>query len=171
MAGKFKAFNGPFPTTAAQAVVATGTSIKTMLQLKATSGLIITGWGFSVDTALTTGASVVELVNTKAINATVTAFVAGDVTPLATPSAASVLTNGTAASGYTASAEGTIVATDMFDVVSIPIPAAAAPQLPYYSKYFVGDERPYLPAGEFLRVRATMGLSVGMRCWIAWIER
>lgn len=166
---KYKAFNGPFPTTAAQASVATGATIKTMLQLKATSGLIITGWGYSLDTADTTAAATVELVETD-VAATVTAFAAGDVTALATPSLASSLTLGTAASGYTASAEGTITATDMFDAVKLPIGAAASPQQGIYTRQFLKDERPYLPAGKFLRVRATMGVTMGMICWISWME-
>lgn len=169
MAGKFKAYNGPFPTTAAQAAVATGTSIKTLLQLKATVGLIITGWGFSLDTEQA-AAGTMELVNTDVINATVTAFVAGDVTALATPSSASALTLGTAAAGYTASAEGTIVATDMFDAIKLPVSTTTGKHMTY-DKYFTPDERPYLPVGKFLRVRATTGTSAGCICWISWIER
>lgn len=165
--GKFKAFNGPGPTAAAQVAVATGTSIKTMLQLKATKGLIITGWGYSLDTEQA-AAGTIELVKTD-VAATVTAFAASDVTALATPSVASTLTVGTAASGYTASAEGSITATDMFDVVRLPVSTTAAGHM-VYSKSFPKDERPYLPAGTFLRVRATAGTSAGMIAWISWME-
>lgn len=164
---KYKAFNGPAPTTAAQASVATGTSVKTMLQLKATKGLIITGWGYSIDTEQA-AAGTIELVETD-VAATVTAFAAGDVTALATPSAASSLTLGTAASGYTGSAEGTITATDMFDAVKLPVSTTAGPHMTY-NRRFDKDERPYLPPGKFLRVRATLGTSAGMICWISWIE-
>lgn len=169
MPGKYKAFNGPFPTSAAQASVATGTSIKTLLQLKATGGLIITGWGFSLDTEQA-AAGTMELVNTVLIGATVTAFVAGDVTALATPSVASTLTLGTAASGYTGSAEGTIVATDMFDALKLPVSTTTGKHMTY-DKFFAADERPYLPAGNFLRVRSTTGTTAGAICWISWIER
>src|SRR5262249_39402998 len=170
MAGKYKAFNGPFPTTAAQASVSTGTSIKTMLQLKAGAGagIIITGWGYSIQPE-PAAAGTIELVKTDGA-ATVTAFVAGDITPLATPSTASTVSLGTAASGYTGSAEGTITATDMFDAIKLPVSTTAARHMTY-DKFFNADERPYLPAGGFLRVRATMGTSTGMICWIAWIER
>lgn len=165
--GKFKAFNGPAPTTAAQAKVSTGTSVKTMLQLKATKGLIITGWGYSLDTEQA-AVGAIELLKTD-VAATVTAFAAGDVTALATPSVASTLTLGTTASGYTASGEGTITATDMYDVVLLPISTTAAAHM-LYARTFGKDERPYLPAGGFLRVRATLGTSAGMVTWISWIE-
>lgn len=167
--GKYKAFNGPFPTTAAQASVASGTSIKTLLQLKAGTGkgIIITGWGYSLDTEQA-AAGTIELVKTD-VAATVTAFVTGDVTALATPSTASTLSLGTAASGYTASAEGSITATDMFDAVRLPVSTTAGPHMTY-SKCFTKDERPYLPAGGILRVRITAGTSAGVICWVSWIE-
>lgn len=167
--GKFKAFNGPAPTTAAQASVSTGTSIKTMLQLKAGTGggLIITGWGYSLDTEQA-AAGIVELVKTD-VAATVTTFAAGDVTALSTPSVASTLSLGVSASGYTGSAEGTITATDMFDAVRLPVSTTAAGHMTY-TRCFTKDERPYLPAGGFLRVRITAGTSSGMVCWISWLE-
>lgn len=170
MAGKYKAFNGPFPTTAAQASVSTGTSIKTMLQLKAGTGagIIVTGWGYSIDTEQA-AAGTIELVKTD-VAATVTAFVTGDITPLATPSTASTVSLGTSASGYTGTAEGSITATDMFDAIKLPVSTTAAGHMTY-AKFFNADERPYLPAGGILRVRCTLGTSAGMICWVSWIER
>jgi hypothetical protein len=46
---RYKTWNGPMPTTAAQQSVTTGTSIKTMLQLStpATRELQVIAWGFS----------------------------------------------------------------------------------------------------------------------------
>lgn len=167
--GKFKAFNGPAPTTAAQASVATGTAIKTMLQLKAGAGggLIITGWGYSLDTEQA-AAGTIELLKTD-VAATVTAFAAGDVTAVATPSVASTLSLGAAASGYTGSAEGSITATDMYDAIKLPVSTTAAGHM-VYARYFSKDERPYLAAGGILRVRATLGTSAGMICWVSWTE-
>lgn len=166
---KYKAFNGPGPTTAAQASVATGTSVKTMLQLKAGTGkgLIITGWGYTID-AVQTAAGTIELVKTD-VAATVTAFAAGDVTAISTPSAPASLSLGVAASGYTGSAEGTITATDMYDAVKLPISTVASPAMTYV-RSFGKDERPYLPAGGILRVRSTTGTTAGMICWISWME-
>lgn len=166
---KYKAFNGPAPTTAAQASVASGTTVKTMLQLKAGAGkgLIITGWGYSLDTEQA-AVGVIELLKTD-VAATVTAFAVGDVTALSTPSSASSLALGITASGYTGSAEGTITATDMYDVVRLPVSTTAAPHMTY-TRPFDKDERPYLPAGGILRVRATTGTTAGMICWVSWTE-
>lgn len=165
---KLKIFNGPAPTTAAQASVATGTAIKTLLQLKATKGLIITGWGYSLDTAQA-AAGTMELVKTGLISATVTAFVSGDVVALSTPSAPTSLTLGTASSGYTASAEGTITAATVFDATKLSVSTTAAPTA-LYVRSFGKDERPYLPPGQVLRVRSTTGTSAGAIAWISWLE-
>lgn len=167
--GKFKAFNGPAPTTAAQASVASGTTVKTMLQLKAGTGggLIITGWGYSLDTEQA-AAGTIELLKTD-VAATVTAFVTGDVTALATPSVASTLSLGVAASGYSASAEGSIAATDMYDAIKLPVSTTASGHMTYV-RTFSKDERPYLAAGGILRVRATTGTTSGLICWVSWTE-
>ena len=166
---KYKIWNGPAPTTAAQAAVATGTSVKTMLQLKAGAGkgLIIVGWGYSLDTEMA-AAGEIELLKTD-VAATVTASLTADIVALATPSAASTASLGVAATGYTASAEGSITDTDVFDAVKLPISTTAQSGL-LYNRIFTKEERPYLPAGKILRVRATLGTSAGMLAWIAWTE-
>ena len=48
---QYKIFNGPFPTTAAQLAVTTGTAIKTMLQVKGVTGvqMKVKAWGVSMD--------------------------------------------------------------------------------------------------------------------------
>lgn len=166
---KFKIWNGPAPTTAAQASVATGTSVKTMLQLKAPSaaGIVITGWGYSLDTEQA-AAGTVELLKTD-VAATVTASVAGDIVALATPTLASAVQLGTSATGYTGSAEGSITDTDVFDAVKLNVSTTAQPGLLYVNR-FKKEDRPFLPAGKILRVRTTLGTSAGMLCWISWIE-
>nr|UXE44754.1 hypothetical protein Hi04_10k_c361_00018 [uncultured bacterium] len=164
---KFKIYNGPMPTTAAQASVATGTAVKTMLQLKASKGLIITGWGYSLDTEQA-AAGTVELLQTD-VAATVTAFATADIVSVATPSVASSLTKGTSSSGYTGSAEGSITATSVFDAVRLGVSTTYGSDL-LYVRTFSKDERPYLPVGKFLRVRVTAGTSAGMICWVSWLE-
>lgn len=166
---KYIAWNGPAPTTAAQLAVSTGTSVKTMLQLKAGvgAGLIITGWGYSLDTEQA-AAGTIELLKTD-VAATVTAFAAGDVTALATPSKASTLSLGVSASGYTGSAEGSITATDMYDAVRTPTSTTAAGHMNYVHE-FPKERRPYVAASGIIRVRATLGTSAGMLCWISWTE-
>ena len=58
--------NGPSPTTAAQAVVTTGTAIKTLLQAQAsaTMGLKIVEWGVSFDGSAAAAGIKVELLET-----------------------------------------------------------------------------------------------------------
>ena len=73
--------NGPMQTTAAFAAVTTGTSIKTLLQLKAsaTKVLKIKEWGISFDGSAAATPIKVELIETD-VAATVTASVAADIT-------------------------------------------------------------------------------------------
>src|SRR5882757_10258165 len=106
---RYKCWNGPMPTTGAQAAVTTGTTIKTMLQLATptTRLLQIIAWGFSAD-ALQSG--VVEMLQTD-VAATVTAHTASGVQPLDPNAPPSLLTLSTTATGYTSSVEGTITGT------------------------------------------------------------
>lgn len=165
---KFKIYNGPMPTTAAQASVATGTAVKTMLQLKAgTKGLIITGWGYSLDTEQA-AAGTVELLKTD-VAATVTATAAADIVAVATPTVTSTLSLGTSATGYTGSAEGSITTTSVFEAVKLGVSTTYGSDL-FYQRYFERDERPFVAAGKILRVRVTAGTSAGMICWVAWQE-
>jgi hypothetical protein len=157
------------PTTAAQAKVTTGTAIKTMLQLAtpSTRQLQVLSWGFSLDVA-PGAASVVELLQTD-VAATVTAHVASGVQPLDPSGPASLLTLGTAATGYTASAEGAVTATRVFDVKEIPL-AAGATDLTYTFD-FMPDERPIVAVSKFLVVRATFATTASnMVCWVCWDE-
>jgi hypothetical protein len=61
----YKTWNGPMPTTAAQATVATGTAIKTMLQIAtpSTHQLRILEWGYTVNTN-SAGGGIIELIET-----------------------------------------------------------------------------------------------------------
>lgn len=165
----FKIYNGPAPTTAEQASVATGTSLKTMLQIKAgTKGLRLTGWGFSLDTAQA-AAGTVELLKTD-VAATVTASVIGDIVALGTPSTASTLSLGITATGYTSTNEGVVADTDVFDAIKLSVSTTASPTSLYVCR-FPERERPFLPAGKILRVRAHAGTSAGMIAWVSWLER
>jgi hypothetical protein len=166
---RYKTWNGPMPTTAAQQSVTTGTSIKTMLQLStpATRELQVIAWGFSSDDP--PGADgVVELLQTD-VAATVTAHVAAGVQPLDPNAPASLLTLGTTNTGYTSSAEGSTTATRVFDVVSLDSVAGNSPLVYVYQ--FMPDERPIVAISKFLRVRATTPTTaVDLRCWVVWDE-
>jgi len=168
---RFKTWNGPMPTTAAQVKVTTGTAVKTLLQVAtpATKQIQIIGWGFSLDAApATTGVGVVELLQTD-VAATVTAHVAAGVQPLDPNAPASLMTLGTSATGYTGSAEGSITATRVFDAQEVAgVSNGAAPI--NYAYQFMPDERPIVAVSKFLRVRVTFSAAVNALCWVVWDE-
>jgi hypothetical protein len=167
---RYKTWNGPMPTTAAQQSVTTGTAIKTMLQLStpATRQLQIISWGYSIDDY--PGAdSVIELLQTD-VAATVTAHVASGVQPLDPNAPASLLTLGVSNTGYTSSAEGSTTAARVFDAVSIDTTNSSNAPMSY-SYQFMPDERPIVAVSKFLRIRATTPTTaVDMRCWVVWDE-
>src|SRR2546423_3415680 len=115
--------NGASPTTAAQVAVTTGTSIKTLLQVKAsaTKPAKIVEWGISFDGSAAATPIKCELLETD-VAATVTASVAADLTKMDgnALSGGDPTTNliqvGTSATGYTSTNEGTITSVRMFDV-------------------------------------------------------
>jgi hypothetical protein len=165
---RFTTWNGPMPTTAAQAKVTTGTAIKTMLQVAtpSTRQCQLIGWGFSLDAA-SSAAGVVELLQTD-VAATVTAHVAAGIQPLDPNAPPSLLVGGTALTGYTASAEGSITATRVFDVKEVPI-AAGLTDLTY-EKVWMPDARPVIAVSKFLRVRCTFTGATNMVTWVTWDE-
>src|SRR5688572_2589644 len=137
--------NGPMPTTAAFATVTTGTAIKTMLQVKpsATLGLHIVEWGISFDGSAAATPGKIELLETGTVAATVTASVANDIFKFDAAAIAggdpttNLIQVGTTSTGYTATAEGSITATRIFDVQFI------APTNQYVKQFPLG-ERPFL---------------------------
>lgn len=155
--------NGPMPTTAAQAAVTTGTAIKTLLQLKPFNQCKITRWGVSFDGSAAATPIKVELCETGTVFATVTASADADCYKQngADQAVASVagLTMGTAATGYTSSAEGTITTVREFDVQFI------APTNGYVWAFPLGQE-PVLVIGNAARIRVTAGAAVNAYCWI-----
>jgi hypothetical protein len=161
----FKAFNGPMQTTAAFAKIATGTSIKTLLQLAPPSNtsILITEWGISFDGSAAATPGVVELIETD-VAATVTAYAAADITKFGDANDdASLLTLGTSASGYTSSSEGSITTVRNGDIQLI------APTNQYVFPFTQGEEFK-VRAGKFGRIRVTFGSSVNTICYAKWIE-
>lgn len=161
--GLYTIYNGPMPTTAAQAVVTTGTAIKTMLQLKPFNVMDIVEWGICFDGSAAATPIKCELLDTGTVFATVTASADADVVKIDSveQAVASVagLTLGTAATGYTASAEGTITATRMLDAELV------APTNQYIKQFPLG-ERPKLIIGNAVRIRVTAAAAVNAYCWI-----
>lgn len=153
--------------TTAPPKVTTTTAIKTLQQLatSATMSLEVVEWGISFDGSAAATPGAVELVDTVAINATVTAYVAADITKVSQSAAAlaSGLTLAVAGSGFTATAEGTPTATRQFDTQLLP------PTAPYI-KQFPLERGPTMLQSEFLRVRVTFGTSIFGLCYIVWAE-
>jgi hypothetical protein len=157
------------PTTAAQAAVTTGTSIKTMLQIAtpSTRQIQLIAWGFSVDDPPGSD-GVVELLQTD-VAATVTAHVAAGVQPLDPNAPASMMSLGTSGTGYTASVEGSTTASRVFDAISLSSTTSES-SLSYVYQW-MPDERPIIAVSKFLRVRATTPTTaVDLRCWVVWDE-
>lgn len=155
--------NGPMPTTAAQAVVTTGTAIKTMLQLKPFNQCKITRWGISFDGSAAATPIKVELLETGTVFGTVTASADADCVKQngADQAVASVagLTLGVSATGYTCTSEGSITTTRQFDTQLI------APTNGYEWAFPLGQE-PVLVIGNATRVRVTAAAAVNAYCWI-----
>jgi hypothetical protein len=161
--GLYLVGNGPMPTTAAFVPVTTGTAIKTLLQLKPFNLIKVVEWGISFDGFAAAQPVKVELLDTGTVFATVTAAVDADCFKYggADQAVASVagLTMGTAATGYTASAEGTITATKIFDLQLI------APTNQYVKQFPLGRE-PVVIIGNSLRVRVTAPVTVNAYTYV-----
>lgn len=166
---RYISWNGPAPTTAAQASVTTGTTIKTMLQVAtpATRQIQLISWGFTYSEAA--GAvGTIELLQTD-VAATVTAHVASGVISLDPNAPASLMTLGTSATGYTATVEGSTTASRVFDVARVPAALTGSPNQYHYQ--WMPDERPIVAVSKFLRVRATTPTSgVNFVCFVCWDE-
>lgn len=156
--------NGAMQTTGAPVAVATGTAIKTLLQVKPFNLAKIVEWGISFDGFAAALPGKVELIETD-VAATVTASVDADITKyggvgdIAAPSV-SGLSLGTTATGYTATAEGTIAATRDLDG-----PLFLPPTAPYIKQFPLGRE-PVIQIAKFARVRVTFGTTVNAYCYM-----
>lgn len=165
--GVYLFHNGPMATTAAPASVTTGTAIKTLLQVGPSTGnpILVKEWGISFDGAAAGTPIKCELVDTFLIAATVTAAVSADVQPYlgSADVGTSSVTMSTTATGYTASGEGTTVATRHGDVQLI------APTNQYVKQYPLGLEF-YVPGGHFLRIRVTAAAAVNAYCYVIFAD-
>ena len=163
----YLAYNGQSAFTTAPTKVTTGTSIKTLQQLStsSTTALEIIEWGISFDGSAAATPGVCELVNTAAVNATVTAYNAVDVMKLsqAANSLATSITLGTANSGFTSSAEGSTTATVEHDLQLLP------PTAPYI-KQFPLERGPEVLISSFERIRVTFGTAINVLSYCVWCE-
>jgi len=155
--------NGALPSSAAPVAATTGTAIKTLLQLKPFNIMRIVEWGVSFDGSAAATPIKCELLETGTVFATVTASVDADIAKMTgvDQAVASVagLTLGTAATGYTASAEGTVTTSRLFDVQFV------APTNQYVKQFPLGRE-PLLVIGNACRIRVTAGAAVNAYAYV-----
>ena len=148
-------------TTAKPVAVTTGTSIKSMIQIKPLVPLWVVEWGYAFDGSPSDIS--VELIETGTVFATVTAYAEADVTKLGNPAdtgqAAIVMTLGTAASGFTSTAEGTITA-----VRNLDAPQVSSTKL--YQKQFPLGERPLIQVANSGRIRVHAAAAVNMLAYM-----
>jgi len=158
-------YNGVAPTTAALVKVTTDAVIKTMLQIRSTRLVKFREWGISLDGSAAAVPIQVEFLATGTVFATVTAHVDAGI-PKFNPAEESVvasvagLTLSTTGTGFTASAEGTIVASRLFD-------AQLVAPTNQYVKQFPLDTGPVLDVGEAGRIRVTAPVAVNAYCY--WV--
>lgn len=147
-------------TTAAPAGVTTGTSIKTMLQVKPLMPLRIVEWGYFFDGSPSD--IKVELIEAD-VAATVTALVDADITRLdhVTDGVASSIpmTLGTSSTGFTSSNEGTVTVVRNLDAPQVS-------SLKAFVKPFALGEEPLIQTAQFARIRVTAAAAVNMLCYI-----
>lgn len=160
--------NAPMQTTAAPPGVTTGTAIKTMLQVKtgATVNMQLVEWGISFDGSAAATPGKVELIETGTVGATVTAATTNDITKLGTDAASqgdpttAMIAVGTTATGWTATAEGTITA-----VRNLAPTQFIAPTTQYQFQFPLGRE-PLIQMGNVARIRVTFPVAVNAMCYM-----
>ena len=156
-------------TTAALRKVATGTAVRTMLQIAtpSTNQIVPLAWGYSLDAGQ---AGRVELIQTDVAATSLTAHVAAGVQPLDPNAPASSMTLGTGATGYmvsggSAPTEGSITATRTLDQAEVTTTTNVT-----YAYQFTAAERWTIAVSKFLRVRCTFGTGTNITCWVVWDE-
>lgn len=158
------AYNGPMVTTGSYTPVTTGTSTKTMLQIKAPAlaPMIVWKWGLDFDG---TGTSPIkcELIDTGSVAATVTAHTSTGITIYGEGQVASQVQLGTTATGYTATVEGSITTTRYGSINSV------LPGNGDRNEWSLGREF-YIPPGNVVRIRVTAAAAVNCAAYICWSE-
>lgn len=148
-------------TSHALTEVATGTTVKTVLQIAtpSTTDIRVVAWGISFDgVSATAEPGHVALVDVD-VAATVTSLTAEEWGSDDNP--ASLCIGGTAATGFNASAEGTIAGSRILDGQVVHPQTGYSLWLP---------EKPKVKASRFLRVRATFAATVNCIPWVLYQE-
>jgi len=155
--------NAAYPTTAAPVKVATGTAIKTMIQVvvPATVAIKVIEWGISFDTPASSAVVACEL-----FGSTGTATTGTSITPTEYASFSAVpslCVGGTNLTCFTPSVEGTVAAYRPFDWQLITPPAVYVKQWP------LGRE-PQSNLSTVVRVRVTASVTCNAACYVLWEE-
>jgi len=157
--------NGPMPTTSAFPTVQTGTSRKTMLQIKpsATIGCSVLEVVISFNGTTANVPVKVEFVETD-VAATVTASVANDIMKLDADAlmggdpTTNLIQVGTTSTGYTSSGEGSITASRYLAAPIFVSPTGS------HTQQFPLGEQGFIQPGKFFRVIVTAPNDVGCMC-------
>lgn len=166
----YRIYNGVMPTTAKQVSVATGTAIKTLLQVKASATIIykIKEWGFKCDAPASLALAVIELLETD-VAATVTTLAAADIHKMDANAlmggdpTTNLLPVGTTSTGYTSSGEGSITAVRLFDQITQSIPASNGYE---FVKQFPLGTEPVVQISKFGRIRVHFSVQVSAVCYM-----
>lgn len=164
-------YNGASPTTAKQVPVATGTGIKTHLQVQPSATIIaeIIEWGVQTTAPASTGTISVELLEANVAATSLTAHVAAGIVKvdmaalLGGDPTSNLIQVGTSATGWSAGAEGSITATRMFDSRWATLSSAAGYE---YSKQWPLGCYPVINLSQFGRIRIHTSVTVDAICWI-----
>lgn len=166
----YKIYNFASPTTAAPSLVTTGTAIKTMLQVKPSSTIIsrLVEWGFYLDSTAASVSAKIELIEVD-VAATVTAHVASGIVKydaaalMGGDPTTNLIQVGTSATGYTATAEGTVTAARLLDFAVATTGTTFA--VGQWVQMPLGRE-PVLQIDKFARIRVTFATAVNMACYM-----
>ncbi len=148
-------------TTAAATKVTTGTSIKTMLQLKPTVPCKIISICYSFDGSAAATPLQIEIIETGTVFGTVTAYAAADFTGIDAEAVlfgdptSNYFSVGTSASGYTCTSEGSITS-----VRNLALPMLAPPTGPVLVQLPLGADQGFCQAAKCMRMRVTAGGAV-----------
>lgn len=161
----YHVYNGPSAASVGPQAVATGASVRTMLQLvHPTNAINVVEWGISFSGSVAATPVVCELIQTGTTAATVTPYVANDVTQFTDPTAnvPGITLSSVTGSGYTATAEGSVTAPVRQGDVQLVMPANQ------YLKQFPLGQEFVVPSTGILRVRVTAPATVGCFCYVVF---
>lgn len=161
--GLYIVYNGAEPTTASRVAVATGTAIKTLLQVAtpSTAEIKVVEWGISFDGSAAAVPGIIELIETDVAATSGTGVTPTEYGHSAGPP--SLCVSGTGATCFSPSAEGTITAIRSLDAQHI------APTNQYVKQFPLGRE-PHIVISKFLRIRVKFAVTVNAICYILFDE-